>query len=111
MVIHTATNPSCLEVEVGDLRDRKFKVSLGYICSSRPSWTIGDPVKRNGGRGEVVSRFIYLAFRSLRMWNMDLSVKAPSELGGTKTQGDYQMLCYYQMILVIITMVSAGLEV
>lgn len=93
---------------MGDLRDRKFKVSLGYICSSRPSWTIGDPVKRNGSRGEVVSRFIYLAFRSLRMWNMDLSVKAPSELGGTKTQGDYQMLC---VILVIITMVSAGLEV
>lgn len=27
--------------------DPEFKISLGCICSSRPTWAIGDPVSKN----------------------------------------------------------------
>lgn len=65
-------------------------------------------VERSGDRG---SRFIYLAFRSLRMWKMDLSVKAPSELGGTKTQGRYQQIPRQMRCVILVAMVNTGLEV
>lgn len=60
----------------------QFKAILGYMGPVERSWV-----------GGVLSRFIYLAFRLLRMWDMDLSVKAPSELGGSETQVWCRMLC------------------